>query len=45
MVYVVMVQDVDESMGPTVFFPATNTPEWHVHYMLRGDVGHNYIGP
>jgi ectoine hydroxylase-related dioxygenase (phytanoyl-CoA dioxygenase family) len=32
----VALQDVDASMGPTYFFPKTNTPEWHMHYILRG---------
>jgi ectoine hydroxylase-related dioxygenase (phytanoyl-CoA dioxygenase family) len=30
-------QDVEEDMGPTVLFPGTNTPDWHIDYMARGE--------
>jgi len=33
----VALQDVDNDMGPTLFFPSTNTPEWHVQYLMRGE--------
>ena len=32
----VALQDVHEDMGPTIFFPSTNTEEWHINYMNRG---------
>ena len=37
MALLVALQDVDAAMGPTMFWPHTNTREWHVQYMLRGD--------
>lgn len=36
-IILVALQDVTESMGPTCFFPQTNTPEWHIAYMERGE--------
>ena len=32
----VALQDVEANMGPTLFFPGTNTPEWHIRYLMRG---------
>lgn len=32
----VALQDVDEEMGPTIFFPRTNTTDWHGLLRLRG---------
>jgi len=29
--------DVENDMGPTIFFPKTHTPEWHVQYMMRDE--------
>ena len=33
----VALQDVTEEMGPTMFFPSTNSPEWHMQYIMRGE--------
>jgi ectoine hydroxylase-related dioxygenase (phytanoyl-CoA dioxygenase family) len=33
----VALQKVNEDMGPTIFFPRTNTPEWHRKYRMRDD--------
>ena len=33
----IALQDVEEDMGPTIFFPQTNTPEWHIKYLMRGE--------
>ena len=33
----VALQDIDSAMGPTYFFPNTNSPEWHLKYMMRDE--------
>jgi len=33
----VALQDVTAQMGPTLFLPRTNTPEWHLAYLERGE--------
>eukprot|EP00617_Octactis_speculum_P015090 CAMPEP_0185758454 /NCGR_PEP_ID=MMETSP1174-20130828/17112_1 /TAXON_ID=35687 /ORGANISM="Dictyocha speculum, Strain CCMP1381" /LENGTH=273 /DNA_ID=CAMNT_0028438315 /DNA_START=284 /DNA_END=1105 /DNA_ORIENTATION=+ len=40
----VALQDVNEDMGPTLFFPKTNTPEWHVQYLMRGEELEELLG-
>merc|ERR1740138_983288 len=34
----VALQDVTAEMGPTLLFPRTNTPEWHLNFLERGDM-------
>lgn len=33
----IALQDVTASMGPTAFYPSTNTPEWHLAYKRRDE--------
>lgn len=40
----VALQDVDGDMGPTLFFPKTNTPEWHMQYLMRGEELEELLG-
>lgn len=40
----VALQDITDDMGPTIWFPATNTPAWHLKYSARGDDLEDLLG-
>ncbi|CAK0903138.1 unnamed protein product [Prorocentrum cordatum] len=40
----IALQDVTPSMGPTAFYPCTNTAEWHIIYKTRGQELEDLLG-